>query len=232
MGARAEKPQPVRTRESAVFVFEHEDIVADARQLARSVPLFERLLDRNGPPPLWRRPASFTTLVRLILEQQVSLASANAAYRRLDARLGEVTPEAFLASTDAELKADGFSRQKAGYVRGLAQQILDGTFDPAGVSSQPAEAFDELVSIRGVGPWTASCYLVFVLGAMDAWPRGDRALHVSMARNLGLPSAPDSDAAEKMADAWRPHRSTAARMLWHDYLGGRSYEPTPDAGFI
>ena len=232
MGANAERPQPVRSRESAVFVFEHADIVAEARSLARTAPLFDRLLERNGPPPLWRRPASFTTIVRLILEQQVSLASANAAYRRLGERLGEVTPEAFLASTDAELKADGFSRQKAGYVRGIAHNILDGSFDPTAVSSEPAEAFDELVSIRGIGPWTASCYLVFVLGAMDAWPRGDRALHVSMARNLRLPTAPDSDEAEIMAEAWRPHRSTAARMLWHDYLGGRSYEPTPDAGFV
>ena len=190
-------------------MFEHADVIADAERLADSVSLFDRLLDRNGPPPLWRRPASFGTLVRLVLEQQVSLASANAAYRRLELRVGEVTPEAVLASSDLELKQDGFSRQKSGYVRGIAARMLEGSFDPAGLSTQPDDAFDELTAIRGIGPWTASCFLVFVHGAPDEWPRGDRALHVSMSRNLGLPDPPRSDEADSIAQAWRPHRSTA-----------------------
>jgi DNA-3-methyladenine glycosylase II len=194
--------------------------------------VFAVLLARNGPPPLWRRPASFPTLVRLILEQQVSLASANAAYRRLDERLDSVTPEAVLTSTDAELKLDGFSHQKAGYVRGIASLIVEGDFEPERVGADGADAFVELVAIRGIGPWTASCFALFALGEADIWPTGDRALHVSMARNLDLDVVPDSEAASATALHWQPHRSTAARMLWHDYLGGHTYVQSPDAGFL
>ena len=232
MGGPYHASQPVRRSESAVFVFDRDHVRSEAEALAARSPLFDDLLERNGTPPLWRRPASFETLVRLVLEQQVSLASANAAYRRLEQRLGAVTPEAFLASSDEQLRRDGFSRQKTGYVRGIAERILDGSFDPGAMSREPAEAFDELVEIRGIGPWTASCYLVFVMGAPDAWPRGDRALHVSMARNLDLTEIPDSDRAEVLAESWRPHRSVAARMLWHDYLGGPSYVASADAGFV
>ncbi|MGI9667042.1 MAG: DNA-3-methyladenine glycosylase family protein [Acidimicrobiia bacterium] len=181
-------------------------------------------------PPLWVRQPSFDTLVRLILEQQVSLASANAAFRKLETRTGEVTPEAVLASTDAELRADGFSRQKAGYVRGVGELILSGDFDPEALASIP-EPGAALLAVRGIGPWTAACFQLFSLGSTDIWPTGDRALYVSMGRNLYEGVVPSKDDADNLAAEWSPHRSTAARMLWHDYLGGRSYVPSPDAGF-
>lgn len=205
---------------------------ADAMGLAELEPRFGALLQRNGSPPAWRRPASYGTIVRLVLEQQVSLASATAAYERLETRVGIVTPEAVLASTPDQLRGDGFSRQKDRYVRGIARDILDGTFVVPGPGDDPTEARERLLARTGVGPWTAACYLLFVLGAPDVWPRGDRALHVSMAGVFGWDEVPDSDAAAAHAEAWSPYRSTAARMLWHEYLGGPAYHPTPASGFL
>lgn len=224
--------QPACEGESADLILAHSDVVAHAEALGRLHPLFAGLLARNGPPPLWRRHPSFQTLVRLVLEQQVSLASANAAFRRLEARVGNVTPSSVLESTDAQLKGDGFSRQKAGYVRGIAHLILDGDFEPETMPADATVSKQALMSIRGIGPWTAACFLVFALGLPDEWPRGDRALHVSMAQVMHLPSIPGSDDAESIASSWTPHRSTAARMLWHDYLGGASYVQAHDAGFL
>ncbi len=206
-------------------------LAAAVDQLASCDRVFAELRDRNGTPPLWRRPASFTTLVRLILEQQVSLASANAAYRRLEARVGVVTPDAVLASTADELRADGFSRQKAGYVRGIATAIVSGEFTPEALVGVD-DAADRLLALKGVGPWTVACFEIFALGVPDAWPTGDRAVYVSMSQVFDLDDVPDRETADAMASEWSPHRATAARMLWHDYLGGRSYTPSPDAGFL
>jgi DNA-3-methyladenine glycosylase II len=224
--------QPVREFELADLVRASTEMLADVESLSGEHALFADLLDRNGPPPLWRRDPTFETLVRFILEQQVSLASANAAFKRLDDRLGGVTPQAVLASTDSEMKADGFSRQKTGYVRGIADLILSGDFNPAHLPSDSAAARDRLLHIRGIGPWTASCYLLFVCGDRDTWPTGDRALYVSIANNLDLADVPDTESGDLIASEWAPWRSTAAKMLWHDYLGGRSHVPVAGAGFI
>ena len=186
-------------------------------------------MDRNGTPPLWRRSPGFATLVRLILEQQVSLASGAAAYHRLEARLGEVQPETFLSLDDRELKAIGFSRQKTRYVRLLSQGVLGDEFDLDGVAGLDDEAaMATLQRLVGVGPWTAGTYLLFALGRQDVWPTGDRALVVSLGRALGRATPPSYEEAHEIADGWRPWRSVAARLLWHDYLGGAAYDP---AGF-
>jgi DNA-3-methyladenine glycosylase II len=200
--------------------------------LASAEPVFARLIERNGMPPLWRREASYATIVRLILEQQVSLASATAAYARLAGRVGVVTPKAILASSDGQLRADGFSRQKARYVRDIATAVIDGSFDPAAVADDRDDAMAALLELRGIGPWTASCYALFVMGEPDVWPTGDRALHVAMGDVFGLAGVPTTGEAEVMAEAWSPHRSTAARLLWHDYLGGAAYTAAEDAGFL
>jgi len=207
-------------------------MLADAEALACQTDVFSTLLTRNGPPPLWRREASFQTLVRFILEQQVSLASANAAFKRLEQRIGDVVPERVLESSDAEMKSDGFSRQKIGYVRGIAELIVEGNFDPSDLPNEPELVRRQLLEIKGIGPWTASCFLLFVSGDRDTWPTGDRALYVSMAKNLAMVDVPDREVGDAIASAWSPWRSTAARMLWHDYLGGRSHVTNPDAGFI
>ncbi len=181
----------------------------------------ERLVACNGVPPLWRREASFSTVVLIILEQQVSLASARAAFDRLQAALGDVEPAAFLSLDDAQLGAIGFSAQKAGYCRGLAAGVLDGSIDLDHIGLlDDDEARRRLVAIRGIGPWTADVYLMFALGRIDAWPPGDRALLVSLGRAKGLDPVPTSQVGVEMAEVWRPWRSVAARLLWHDYLGG------------
>jgi DNA-3-methyladenine glycosylase II len=170
--------------------------------------------------------------VRLVLEQQVSLASAKAAYLRLTERIGEPAPLPFLGLTDDELKTIGFSRQKTRYVRGIATKLDDGTLDLARVSTSGQDGRHELLAVTGIGPWTVSCFFLFVVGEADVWPTGDRALYVSMARNLDLADVPDAGSCDAIAEDWSPYRSTAARMLWHDYLGGREYAEDVDAGFI
>jgi len=227
-----DQDRPVRGREPADLLRALDQMVSDVESLAAGHRPFAELFDRNGLPPLWRREASFATLVRFVLEQQVSLASANAAFQRLEDRLSGVTPEGVLGSTDAEMKTDGFSRQKTEYVRGIAALIVSGEFDPADLPNDQGVVRERLLEIRGVGPWTASCYLLFVCGDRDTWPTGDRALHLSIATNLHLAEVPNRERADRIAAEWAPWRSTAARMLWHDYLGGPSYVATSGAGFI
>jgi DNA-3-methyladenine glycosylase II len=202
-----------------------------AHKLASIDPVFAELLDRNGEPPQWRRTASFGTLVRFVLEQQVSLASAQAAYLRLVDRIGVPEPDAFLTLGDQELKSIGFSRQKIRYARGISTRMIDGSLDLARVGASREAGQTELRSVTGIGPWTTACYFLFVVGDDDIWPSGDRALYVSMARNLSLDDVPNAAVADAIADSWSPYRSTAARMLWHDYLGGREYVEDPNAGF-
>ena len=160
-------------------------------------------------------------MVRLVLEQQVSLASADAAFHKLERAIDRVEPEAFVGLDDADLRVIGFSRQKTGYVRGIATGLLDGSIDLTAIDDlDDATAMDRLLDIRGIGPWTAGCYLLFAHRRPDVWPPGDRALQVAMGRVFGLPEVPDVEESNLRADAWRPLRSIAARMLWHEYLGG------------
>ncbi len=196
------------------------------RILAERSAALAALYDRNGLPPLWRRQPGFSTLVKLILEQQVSLASGAAAYRRLEARLGEVTPATLLTLDDDELRAAAFSRQKARYVRLLAGAILAERVDLEAIGRMDDDdATAALTAQVGIGPWTAANYLLFALGRPDAWPRGDRALVVALARAIDRPEPPSYEEADEMAETWRPWRAVAARLLWHDYLGGRNYDP-------
>ena len=208
--------------ERALTYLDDAAIRRGAEALAGADPRLGRLLATNGVPPLWPRSGGFATLVKIVLEQQVSLDSAAAAYANLEAALGEVSPLGFLELDDAELRRIGFSRQKAGYCRGVADGILDGSIDlDCLVAREDGVARARLMEIRGVGPWTADVYLLFALRRPDVWPMGDRALVVSMAENLPLPSVPGYDEAAAIADAWSPWRSVAARMLWHAYLVAR-----------
>jgi DNA-3-methyladenine glycosylase II len=161
-------------------------------------------------------------LLKIVLEQQVSLDSAAAAYANLERAIGSVEPALFLTIDDARLKTIGFSRQKAGYCRGIAEQCRDGVldFDELGMLNDE-DARRRLQMVRGIGPWTSDVYLLFALRRPDVWPWGDRALAVSMAEGLPLPEVPSYDEADELAKAWRPWRSVAARMLWHAYLKRR-----------
>lgn len=190
--------------------------------LAARDPRLAAIVERIGPPPLWDRPPGFATLLHIVLEQQVSLASAQAAFDRLVAASGVVTPERFLAFDDAELLAIGFSRQKARYGRALAAAIVDGSLDLEALERWDDDAVREaLESIPGIGPWTSTIYLLMVLGRPDVWPVGDLALETAVGESLGLGRRPGRDEFMALGEAWRPWRSVAARLLWHDYLARR-----------
>jgi DNA-3-methyladenine glycosylase II len=189
------------------------------RELSDRDPDLKAVVDTYGPPPLWAREPGFHTLIHIVLEQQVSLASAKAAYDRLVAATRRLVPERFLALTDTELKNVGFSRQKAGYSRGLAQAILDGRLDLARIETlDDGQAKGELIAIKGIGPWTADIYLLMVLRRPDAWPTGDLALAAAARRVKRLRSQPTAEKLERIGKAWRPWRAVAARILWHYYL--------------
>lgn len=177
------------------------------------------IVERHGLPTFWAREPGFATLVLLILEQQVSLASARAAYDRLAARLGEVSPRGVLGSSDAELRADGFSRQKARYVRALASAVEDGSLDLEGLDALDDDnARRALVALPGIGPWTAEVYLLSALRRPDTWPVGDIALQEGARRARRLADRPSPDELGAIGEPWRPHRASAARLLWHLYL--------------
>jgi DNA-3-methyladenine glycosylase II len=192
------------------------------RALANADPTLAASVERFGPPPLWARDPSYATLVHLVLEQQVSLASARAAFDRLEVALaGTIEPGAFLELSDAQLRAIGFSRQKAGYARDLATALADG-FDLEGLADLPDEDVrSSLMRLRGIGRWTADIYLIMCLRRPDVWPHGDQALATAARELLELPARPTVDALELRARSWRPHRATAARILWHHYLSVR-----------
>lgn len=177
------------------------------------------LLARNGLPPLRLRPPGLATLVRLILQQQVSRASAQAVFDRLTALLGgEVTAVGLLAAAPEDLRGVGFSQQKIEYVSAIAADVVSGALDLNALSRiADDEAVAALTALRGIGPWTAAVYVLTALGRPDVWAPGDRALLVSLGRMLALPDAASDVDAIALADSWRPWRAVAARILWHDY---------------
>lgn len=186
------------------------------------------LVAEHGTPPLWRRPPGFPSLVLFILEQQVSLASAAAAYRKVLDRLGAMTPETVLATTPEQLRLDGVSRQKDRYLRALAGAVVAGELDLPGLDARSDDDVRRaLTALPGIGRWTADVYLLACLGRPDLWPVGDRALQVAAAEALRLDRVPDQAALELLGERWRPHRSTAARLLWHGYLVRRGRAETP-----
>lgn len=194
-------------------------LAAVVDHLAAVDPALGASVARFGRPPLWAREPGFPTLIHIVLEQQVSLASARAAFDRLRAAADPLTPAAFLALDDRQLLAIGFSRQKARYGRELAQALLDGRLALDELRRLDDDAVDAaLTAVPGIGPWTATIYRLMVLGRPDAWPVGDIALARAIAEVRGLDRPPDSAAMQRLAEDWRPWRAVAARILWHHYL--------------
>lgn len=174
---------------------------------------------KYGAPPLWARREGFPTLLHIILEQQVSLASAKACFDKLSGRLGEVTPAAVLTLNDDELKVIGFSRQKTAYARHLADSILEKRIDIDSLANLPdADVKAELLKLKGVGEWTSDIYLLMAMLRVDIMPKGDLALHAAYQKLAKAERRPTSDEFVQMAEKWKPFRSVAARLLWHFYL--------------
>jgi DNA-3-methyladenine glycosylase II len=191
-------------------------------------PRLARILADYGLPPMWEREPGFPTLLRTILEQQVSLASAGAAYNKLLAIAAPLTPEGFLELDDAQFKAAGFSRQKTRYGRELAAAIVDGQMDLDRLQTlEDDDVRAELTRVKGIGRWTADIYLLLAMRRPDIWPIGDLALATAVQQAMGLAATPAPAQMEAIGAAWRPWRSAAARLLWHYYLSAR---PSPEGG--
>jgi len=199
------------------------DLPAAVEVLAARDPGLATIAARFGVPPPWAREPGFATLVHLILEQQVSLASAKAAFDRLEAATDPLTPGSLLALDDGELLAIGFSRQKARHSRALAAAVAEGQLDLAVLADADDEEVDRrLTALPGIGPWTATIYRLMVLLRPDAWPVHDIALAQALVEVRGLPARPGPVEMLQIAEGWRPWRAVAARMLWHHYLSVRA----------
>ena len=181
------------------------------------------VVERYGIPPPWPREPGFATLLHIILEQQVSLASAKTAFDRLCAAIGPPTPRNFLILDDAQLKAVGFSRQKTRYGRELARAVLEGRVDLEQLASESDDAVRTvLTKIPGIGNWTVDVYLLLALRRPDAFASTDLALLTAVQRIKALEKRPTPDEFATMAEDWRPYRAGAARLLWHAYLSERA----------
>ncbi len=171
---------------------------------------------------MWTRPNTFESLIHIILEQQVSLASALAALNKLREKLTKITPAKLLKLTDEELKACYFSRQKMSYARYLAQAIQNKEFSPAAMETLPDEEVRKnLIALKGIGNWTADVYLMFVLQRADIFPIGDLAAVNALKKVKKLPKDTPPEQLLKISASWQPYRTVATMILWHYYLSLR-----------
>lgn len=201
---------------------DEQSFARGVRALCRADPDLRAVVKNFGPPPMWVRPPGFATLVQIILEQQVSLASGRAVYRKLSDRIGRPTPTRFLELKNTELRACGFSRQKTAYCQGLAEAVTDGRLKLNGLSRCDDEAVRAaLVQIKGIGNWTADIYLLMALRRPDVWPLGDLALDNALLEVKRLRKRPNEKRLAAITRPWSPWRSVAARVCWHHYLSVR-----------
>lgn len=180
------------------------------------------IVERHGAPPLWARRPGFATLVRIILEQQVSLAAAKTMFERVQASVGRVTPETVCGIGLPGLRGLGLTGQKASYILGLAEAISDGRLDLAAVARAPDDAGrGQLLTMRGLGPWSVDIYFLMALRRPDVWPHGDLALAAAVQQVKRLGARPTYNDLTEYAQRWSPWRAVAARILWHHYLAQR-----------
>ncbi|HYJ91797.1 MAG TPA: hypothetical protein VEV84_10855 [Pyrinomonadaceae bacterium] len=204
-------------------ILTQKSLTSACKELSKTDPILGRSYELYGKPPMWSRDPGFATLLQIILEQQVSLASARACFDKLSRRVGELSPTSLLKSTDAELKADGFSRQKTAYARHLAEAIINQHINLNNlVRLADTDVKNELIKLKGIGEWTSDIYLLMALRRPDVMPKGDIALHAAWHKLSGEPK-PGSDEFLEIAERWRPFRSVAARLLWHFYLSERKH---------
>lgn len=188
-------------------------------QLAKADKELSLIVETYGYPPMWTRPNSFETLVHIILEQQVSLASALASLKQLQERTKGLSPRKIMALSDGEMRACYVSRQKTGYIRGLAEAILKRKLvleDLESLSNDEVRA--KLTSLKGIGNWTADVYLMFVLQRADLFPVGDLAAVNALKRAKALPVDTTKEKIVEVAAHWKPYRTVATMILWHFYL--------------
>ena len=191
---------------------------AAIEHLAAREPAFAAVIARAGYPVPRVREPGYETLLRTIVGQQVSTASAAAVWGRLEGLLGKgCAPDALLAQDYDALRGCGLSRQKQGYARSLAELVLSKALDLGALPDDDETAIAQLVTVKGIGRWSAEIYLLFAEGRPDIWPAGDLAVQIEIGRLLGLPERPTEKQTRALADGWRPYRGAAAILAWHHY---------------
>jgi len=197
-----------------------ESLRAAASALAARDPHLAAIHRIHSTPPMWARRPGFPTLLRIVLEQQVSLVSARAMFGRLKVNIEPFNAEGFINAGEMHLRSLGVTRQKAHYCIQVAQAFINGHLESIGRMNDE-DAHAKLLSVKGVGPWTANIYLLMALRRPDIWPDRDVALASAVARLRKLKTRPSFPELAKIAESWRPYRSVAARMLWQYYLAER-----------
>lgn len=206
----------------AFTTFNQDSFQKICRKLSRKDADLGLIIKQYGFPPMWTRPNTFQTLILTILEQQVSLASAYAAFKKLKEKIGYVTPAKILILTDEEMRACYFTRQKMGYARGLANAILSKEIVLKRFANQADEVVREiLIELKGIGNWTIDVYLMHGLQRTDLFPLGDIALVNSLKEVKQLPKDISKEEMLAIAERWRPYRTIAAMILWHSYIQKR-----------
>jgi DNA-3-methyladenine glycosylase II len=197
------------------------DLETSLKALAAIEPAFGPALARAGVPAERTGDKGYVTLLRAIIGQQVSVASANAIWTRLDAQTGGAHDPANMARTsDEALRAAGLSRQKMAYARSLSEEVLSGRLDFDALPADDEDAIARLTSVKGIGRWTAEIYLLFAEGRPDIFPAGDLAVQIEIGVILGMEDRPTEKAIRALAEAWRPHRGAAAVFAWHHRRAG------------
>jgi DNA-3-methyladenine glycosylase II len=193
------------------------DLTAGLDALAAVEPAFAAGLARAGYPAPRVRERGYATLLRTIIGQQVSVRAADAVWGKLAALGDPADPLVVAAHSDEALRACGFSRQKAGYARSLAEEVTSGRLDLAALPADDEAAIAQLVRVKGIGRWSAEIYLLFAEGRADIWPAGDLAVQIEVGVLLGHEARPAEKLTRELAEAWRPHRGAAAIFAWHHY---------------
>lgn len=186
--------------------------------IAAMEPRMAAAVARVGYPEPRLRAMGYATLARTIVGQQVSTKAADAVWSKFGGISGDPeNPAALLALSDEELRGAGLSRQKAGYLRSLADLTVSGTLDFDNLPADDDAAVALLTSVKGIGRWSAEVYLLFAEGRGDIWPAGDLAVQIEMGRILQLEGKPSEKITRDLAEPWRPYRGAAAIFLWHHY---------------
>jgi DNA-3-methyladenine glycosylase II len=205
-----------------IDTFNRNSFYRICKQLASQDRDLKKIIRQHGYPPMWTRPASFQSLILFILEQQVSLASAYAAFKKLREKTGFVTPRKILLLTDAELRACYFSRQKIVYARELAMAVQSKKLVLKHLTHKHEDEIrHELKKIKGIGDWTVDVYLMHSLQRTDLFPLGDIALVNSLKEVKQLSKDISKEKLLKIAEPWRPYRTIASMILWHAYIKKR-----------
>ena len=205
-----------------------KDLKEGVAALVGSCAHLARVHALAGDPPLRRRPAGFKGLARVIVGQQLSIASARAIWQRLEARVRPFTTESLLATPDKDLRLAGLSAGKIATLRGVAESVTNGSLDLDALKrAREGLIHAKLTALKGIGPWTADIYILFCLARADAWSPGDLALQVAVRDAFALEARPDQALMIEIAEAWRPWRAVAARMLWSYYAFRRKTVDAP-----